>query len=96
MKRIMMLTLLVLALAAPALAQQPDWRAKERQCMAGCPAMPRYAGIETDEEYWARMQAQAAHDACKMRCAAESAQQYSKSYTPISQAAADYYKRNGY
>ena len=96
MTRMLIFLTLILGLAVPALAQQPDWRAQERQCMAQCPAMPRYSGIETDAEYWARMQAQSAHDACKMRCAAQSAQQYSKTFTPISQAAADYYKRNGY
>ncbi|MGE4552047.1 MAG: hypothetical protein AB7D57_02985 [Desulfovibrionaceae bacterium] len=84
----------VLACAAPARAE--DWRAAERRCMAGCPPLVRYAGIETDAQYQARMRAQSAHDACQMACARKSAASVAPSFTPISKDARDYYRRNGW
>ena len=94
MKRLTLLVLAVLVLVpGHALAGQ-DWQSKERQCMQACPRMPRFSGIETDAQYQARMQAQAAHDRCQLECARQSAENFPPSFTPISKSAADYYHRN--
>ena len=94
-------TALVLVLSlgpslAPSLAlgQQGDWKATERQCLQNCPRMPRFSGIETDAQYQARMQAQAAHDQCRMNCALLVGRTFPKSFKPISRSAREYYERN--
>lgn len=87
-----------LCLAPPAAspARAGSWQAAERQCLAGCPPLIRYSGIETDAQYQARMRAQSAHDACQMRCARISTRKVRPSFEPISRDARDYYRRNGW
>ena len=89
------LVLAVLLAPAEAWAQQADWQARERQCLQACPRFPRFSGVETDAQYKARMQAQAAYDQCKLACARKVGQSFSKSFTPISKSAREYYERNG-
>lgn len=88
-------SVLLLCLTMPSDGFPADWKEQERACRAQCPPFPRFSGIETQAEYARRMRLQAAHDRCFMRCARNSAERFSPSFTPVDEAARAYYRRNG-
>lgn len=89
------LLLLLIAVLAAAPAHGADWQEAERRCLARCPEMPRYSGLETEAEYHRRMRLQAEHDRCFMKCAVRSAKTNPPSFVPIDEAARRYFLRNG-
>lgn len=76
-------------------AQAASWQDQERACMRTCPSMPRYSGIESEKQYKARMKQQAAFDRCFMNCARKSSAQQARTFVPIGEVEARYFKRNG-
>lgn len=86
--------LLLLFVVYPSHAAQ--WQQQERTCLSACPVMPRYGGIENDEQYKDRMRKQAAYDQCFMDCARISTSKMSRTFVPIGKPEAQYFKRNGY
>lgn len=81
--------------AAGEASAQQDWQAEEKHCVAKCPAMPRFGGVETDAQYHARMRQQARHDQCFLECARRSSSRFKPSFVSIDEAAKAYYRRNG-
>lgn len=91
--------LLALVLCATAQAQPTKddltrWKQEEQACISQCPKFPRYGGLETDEQYKARIQAENAYNQCYLKCTREYQNKVRIPFEPADDGSKEYYKRN--